>query len=159
MEKIKKNQTDTLNMLIEINNDRIEGYKAAIGLLPSTANITIRTAFEEYRDQSIQFNTELIPLVFQDGEYPEEGTRASGKLFRIWMDIKAMISPSTTKSILASCERGEEEHEKVYFKALDGAESLNATVLLILESQSLIQTKAHNHIKQLNRDFIEEPLS
>jgi len=153
MNNIHEHQVDTLNRLVEINNDRIEGYNTAIGLLPATASLAIRSAFEEYRDQSIQFNSELKPLIFQEGEYPEEGTKASGKIFRIWMDIKAMISPSTTKSILESCERGEKEHQKVYDKALENKSNLQPQILLIIESQSLLQTQAHNHIVLLKSEI------
>jgi len=155
MNNMHEHQLDILNRLVEINNDRIEGYNTAIGLLPATAAIAIRSAFEEYRDQSIQFNNELKPLIFQEGEYPEEGTKASGKLFRIWMDIKAMISPSTTRSILESCERGEKEHQKVYEKALEKKEYLQVPVFLIIESQSLLQTEAYNHIVLLQSELHE----
>lgn len=155
MRNINEHQTDILNNLIEINNDRIEGYKTAIALLPATASTAIKYAFEQFRDQSIQFNNELIPIVHKEGEEPEEGTRDSGKLFRIWMDIKAMVSPSTILSILDSCIRGEEEHKKVYNNAIENRDYLEHPNLRIIESQSMLQTEAKNRITLL-RDGLHE---
>jgi len=153
MKNIQEQQTDILNTLVEINNDRIEGYNTAIGLLPATDTIEIRSAFEVYRDQSIQFNNELKPLIYREGEFPEEGTTVSGKVFRIWMDIKALISPSSTLSILKSCERGEQEHKKVYKQALENQQYLQINTLLIIESQSLLQVEALRHITTLIKEF------
>lgn len=149
MNSIHQHQADILNTLVEINNDRIEGYNTAIGLLPERASIAVRSAFEEYRDQSIKFNNELKPLIFHEGENPEQGTKTSGKLFRIWMDIKAMISPSTTKSILESCAAGEEEHQKVYHKALENNIDLEENIFNIIESQSMLQSEAYSHLTTL----------
>jgi uncharacterized protein (TIGR02284 family) len=37
-----------------------------------------------------------------------EGTTTSGKLFRVWMDIKSAMTGSDRKAIINSCEYGEE---------------------------------------------------
>lgn len=153
MYNMEEHKTDTLNMLVEINNDRIEGYNTAISLLPTTAPIAVRSAFENHRDQSIQFNAELKPLIFRENENPDEGTRLSGKIFRIWMDIKAMVSPSTTKSVLETCLRGEEEYTKVYKVALEHTEYLNIPILIIIENQLSLQMEAYNHIILLSSEI------
>lgn len=96
----------SINELIEINNDRIEGYKKAIELLPEGDHFGLRGIFEDYRDQSIQFNADLKPLVATLGETPTDATRTSGKMFRAWMELKSAVAPHAIQAILESCERG-----------------------------------------------------
>ncbi|MDR2283494.1 MAG: PA2169 family four-helix-bundle protein, partial [Sphingobacterium sp.] len=100
MENLHQDTADLLNQLIEINNDRIEGYEKAISLLPEESNYGLQDVFEKYRDQSIQFKNELKPLVIREGDMPTEETRTSGKLFRTWMEIKSAVAPYTVKAIL-----------------------------------------------------------
>lgn len=149
MENVKQQTADLLNQLVEINNDRIEGYEKAITLLPQQDNYDIQNIFEKYRDQSIQFNSELKPLVFRAGDTPTDDTRTSGKLFRTWMAIKSTVAPSTIESVLESCERGEDEFKKVYRDAIEQADHIPADILLIIQSQAELQLAAHDHIKNL----------
>ncbi|MBE8723090.1 ferritin-like domain-containing protein [Sphingobacterium pedocola] len=149
MENRTEKTTEVLNDLIEINNDRIEGYAKAIELLDPAGDIDLNSLFEKYRQQSQQFKSELTPLVFKEGETPEEGTRVTGKLFRTWMDIKNTLAGNDRKSILESCERGEDAFKRVYENAWTDADGLDAEVLSIIRSQAELQLAAHDEIKAL----------
>lgn len=153
MENLNQETANLLNDLIEINNDRIEGYEKAISLLPKEGNYSIQAIFEKYRDQSIQFKNELIPLVFREGDVPTEDTRTRGKLFRAWMDIKSMIAPFTVKAILESCEAGEDEFRKVYKNTISKQEFIPFQILKVVESQATIQLEAYNHIKKVKNNI------
>lgn len=154
MENLKQDTADLLNQLIEINNDRIEGYEKAISLLPTEENYGLQAIFEKYRDQSIQFKSDLIPLVFREGDKPTDETRTSGKLFRAWMEIKSAVTPYTAKAVLESCERGEDEFKKVYKDVLNKSQLAPLNILSIIQSQANLQLQAHDHIKEL-RDNID----
>lgn len=150
-----KNIAASINQLIEINNDRIEGYKKAIELLPEGDHYGLRGIFEDYRDQSIQFNADLKPLVATLGDTPTDDTRTTGKMFRAWMELKSTVAPHTVQAILESCERGEDEFRKVYKDVLaDG--DLNADLRVIAQSQLEIESAAHDHIKDLRDAKIED---
>ena len=154
MENLHQENSDLLNQLIEINNDRIEGYEKAIALLPKEGNYDLQNIFEKYRDQSIQFKSDLVPLVVREGDTPTEETRTTGKLFRTWMEIKSAVAPYTAKAILESCERGEDEFKKVYSDAITNSQQAPLTILSILQSQANLQLEAHDHIREL-RDNIK----
>ncbi|HMR20096.1 MAG TPA: PA2169 family four-helix-bundle protein [Sphingobacterium sp.] len=145
----QEKRADLLNTLIEINNDRIEGYGKAIEIISGTSDIDLQTIFEMYRDQSIQFKAELIPLVRRTGEEPTDDTRTSGKLFRVWMDIKSAVTPSSARAVLESCERGEDEFKAVYRKCLEDAGTDAVDLIPIIQSQAELQLTAHDHIKEL----------
>lgn len=153
MENTHQDTADLLNQLIEINNDRIEGYEKAISLLPKEGNYGLQAIFEKYRDQSIQFKNDLTPLVIREGDIPTEDTRTSGKLFRTWMEIKSAVAPYTVKAVLESCERGEDEFKKVYKDAITKYQHTPLNIYSIIQSQANLQLEAHNHIKEL-RDNI-----
>lgn len=148
METLEK-KADLLNKLIEINNDRIEGYGKAIEIISNIGYVDLQTVFEKYRDQSIQFKAELTPLVHRTGEEPTDDTRTSGKLFRVWMDIKSAVAPSSSKAVLESCERGEDEFKAVYRQCLEEATSHAIDMVPIIQSQAELQLAAHDHIKEL----------
>lgn len=153
--KTNKNIASRINELVEINNDRIEGYKKAIELLPEGDHFGLRSIFEDYRDQSIQFNADLKPLVTGLGENPTDDTRTSGKMFRAWMELKSAVAPHTIQAVLESCERGEDEFKKVYEDVLaDG--NLDADLRLIAQSQLELERAAHDHIKELRDAKLEE---
>ncbi len=153
MENLKQDTIDLLDQLVEINNDRIEGYEKAMEILPPEDSYGLYNIFEKYRSQSFQFNAQLKPLIAQMGDVPTEGTRTSGKLFRTWMEAKAMVAPNTVKAILESCERGEDEFKRVYMNTLEKCTDAPADIITLIQSQATFQKEAHDHIKQL-RDNI-----
>ncbi len=148
MESIDK-KIDLVNKAIEINNDRIAGYEKATEIIEDTEMPELATLFLQYKTQSEQFNTELAPFVKVYGGTPEEGTMLSGKLFRIWMDIKSLISPYTPKAVLQSCEKGEDEFRNAYKELIDESFEDCPDISEVLQSQFAQQGSAHTHIKEL----------
>ena len=70
-------------------------------------------------DESRLIVSELSKLVLRQGEDMAEGTTIKGKIYRAWMDVKATFSGNNRKTILASCEFGEDAAQKAYAEALD----------------------------------------
>src|SRR6478672_8447003 len=102
---------DALNELIQINNDRIEGYTTASD---ETEDFDLKTFFSQLKSTSIQINSELRAEVSRLGGTPTDETRVTGKFFRAWMDVKAAITGNDRKLILDSCEYGEDVAKGTY---------------------------------------------
>ena len=100
-----------LNDLIQINNDRIVGYDKAIDELKDE-DADLKTLFHRYTQDSKQFATELTYEVTRLGGNPTEGTTNSGKIYRVWMDLKAAITGKDRQTILNNCEFGEDAAQK-----------------------------------------------
>ena len=96
---------DVLNTLIEINNDRIEGYETAS---KETDEEDLRTLFSQLMQTSESCKKELVNEVLELGGTPVEGTKTTGKFFRAWMDVKAALTNKDREAILNSCEHGED---------------------------------------------------
>lgn len=143
-----ENVTQILNDLILINNDRIAGYtRAKEELKPEDGDLS--NLFEHYIMQTKKFNTELTSEVVKYGETPEKGTMISGKLHRLWLDVKATFSGHDRKSILEECERGEDASKKAYEEALEDASILPADISNIIRQQAILQKEGHDQIKAL----------
>lgn len=147
MEQLTKEQADILNDLILINNDRITGYEKALDDL-SDSDIDLKPVFSRFIEQSTEIKTQLEDLLESAGEEPEEGTTVSGKIYRAWMDVKAVFTGGGRKAALEACERGEDAAQKAYRDAL--AETrLPAGIAEILITQRDELRQAHDRVKSL----------
>lgn len=146
MDYLKK-QIETLNDLVLINNDRVEGYKKAIEELKDE-DADLRVLFQERIDQSRSFHSELVAVIARTGEEIEEGTKLSGKIYRAWMDVKAFFSGADRKAILDNCEDGEDAALSAYEAALE-CESLTPEQRTIVIRQQAEIKISHDKIKAM----------
>jgi uncharacterized protein (TIGR02284 family) len=150
MLKIKtlmKNETVTsVNALIIINNDRYEGYKRAAS---ETDDTELKTMFTEFSIQSKDFSEELRKFVSLDEQPEEDETTNTGKLYRVWMDIKAGILGKDKRAILASCEYGEDVAKKTYDEVMEHIAELPPGSEEIIKRQRLQLQRSHDTIKEL----------
>ncbi|WP_343565807.1 PA2169 family four-helix-bundle protein [Sphingobacterium sp.] len=150
METITINDSTLINDLIQINNDRIAGYKKAIEIAERLHIDNLNNVFVEYMSQSQVFIEELKPYLEQQAKAATDGTMISGKLFRIWMDIRSAISGNDEKSLLSSCEQGEDAFKRTYKDVVDNQDwEITHDLLLLIEKQLAIQLEAHEYIKTL----------
>lgn len=141
---------DILNDLVLINNDRIAGYEKALDELKAADNnnSNLVSIFQSMIDQSREFRNQLGTEVQALGEDMAEGTMTSGKLYRAWMDVKALFTGKDRHSILASCEMGEDAAQKAYEKALE-EDDLPAYIRSMITEQKESLNEAHDQIKSL----------
>jgi uncharacterized protein (TIGR02284 family) len=142
-----------LNDLIRINKDRTAGYHKAVEELKAS-DIDLKTMFTNMANASVQNANELASEVTNLGGEPASDTTQSGKLYRVWMDIRAGVSARDRKSILSLCEFGEDSALKAYKLALESDAEIPADIRqMILEQKSELQT-AHDLVKRY-RDMHE----
>lgn len=138
---------DVLNSLITINNDRIEGYKTAT---EETEEFELKSLFAGFILTSEKCKRELVKEVTILGGEIAEGTKISGKFFRVWMDVKAALMGKNRKVILNSCEFGEDEAKQTYENALqDNLEDLSSDHQAMIRNQEQVMQADRNHIKAL----------
>ncbi|CAM4111156.1 PA2169 family four-helix-bundle protein [Flavobacterium antarcticum] len=141
-----------LNELIIINNDRVEGYKTAYIEAEETDLKILLEGFQETSEKNI---VALSGAVRHLGGEVEEGTRATGKFFRFWMDFKATLTGNNRGTILDSCEFGEDKALEAYETALDDKEALAPDHIgLILAQQAAIRAD-HDKVKALRDEAME----
>ena len=147
METTTEKSVEVLNDLIEINNDRIDGFDRASKDL-GEADADLKAVFEKFASDSRRNVQELSAAVGQAGGEVETGNTATGTIHRAWLDVKATFSGHDRKSILEECERGEDAIKKAYQSALtDGDLSGELSVLVSRQAQE--QKLAHDKVKAL----------
>jgi len=147
METVKETIT-ILNDLIEINNDRIKGYEKAIEELKD-GDQDLKTLFAGMIDQSRQAKMELGKEVQVLGADMEaDATTNSGKIYKAWMDVKAVFTGHNRHTVLSNCEFGEDAAQKAYKAAL-ASENLPAFLRELIEKQKQIFKASHDEVKAL----------
>lgn len=142
---------DVLNTLIQINNDRLEGYQTASN---ETAENDLKSFFSELSKTSQHCNQELWAEVIDLGGTPTESTKLTGKFFRVWMDVKTAIMGKDRKTILDSCEYGEDVAKATYENTLEkDSEYLNPTQIAMLSAQHKLLKADHDKVKSM-RDAV-----
>jgi uncharacterized protein (TIGR02284 family) len=137
---------EVLNDLVQINNDRIKGYERAIKELKDEDS-DLKELFSSMISESTQYKSQLVSA----GAEPDNDTTNSGKIYRAWMDVKAVFTGHDRKTVLSNCEFGEDAAQKAYNSALD-EDNLPSDVRSLLSQQKQSLKASHDRIKML-RDF------
>ena len=136
-----------LNDLIQINNDRVNGYERA-SEESKDRDVDLQAIFTKMADDSRGYAAELTQEVRRYGGTPDTGTTNSGKLYRVWMDVKTLFTGKDRQAILENCEFGEDAAQKAYREALSSDAEISAeSRKLITEQQAALKT-AHDLIKK-----------
>jgi uncharacterized protein (TIGR02284 family) len=136
-----------LNQLVEINNDRLEGYETAA---KEAQTEDLKQLFSQLQATSSAHLDELSREVIAMGGTPTESTKITGKFFRVWMDVKAALTGNNRHEILASCEFGEDAALKTYQDVLDNKSGdLSPQQLEMVRNQSNKLRADHDKIKVL----------
>jgi uncharacterized protein (TIGR02284 family) len=149
-EEKNKKIISTLNDLVEINNDRVQGYERAIS---ETEDSDLSNIFATMANRSKSYRTILGTEIISLGGQPTEGTKTTGKLFRAWMDIKSALTGKDKKEILNSCETGENAAIDTYKDILENKENnLSEKLIHMIKLQKSEIENDHDRIKTL-RDY------
>lgn len=138
---------EMLNDLVQINNDRVQGYERAIKELKE-GNSDLKVLFADMIRESHRHKLALATELSILGADTESGTTTSGKIYRAWMDVKALFTGQDRKSILESCEFGEDAAQAAYKTALEDEDLPSFLRTLIQEQQQSLKL-SHDQIKVL----------
>lgn len=141
-----------VNDLIQINNDRVVGYEKAIDELHDE-DADLKTLFHRYIIESRNNTKELSQEIIRLGDTPSEGTTNSGKIYRVWMDLKAAIAGKDRKTILSNCEFGEDAAQKAYDTALNMDVVYEPSLRDLIVRQKATLKAAHDEVKRLRDSY------
>jgi uncharacterized protein (TIGR02284 family) len=141
-----KETIEVLNDLIQINNDRIIGYEKAIHQTrqeDSDLKILFASMVAESHRMKIALATEVQTL----GAEIQQGTSTLGKIYRAWMEVKAMLNGHNRHTILAECESLEDATQEAYRSAL--SHELPAFIRDLLSRQLDTLQASHEEVRTL----------
>jgi uncharacterized protein (TIGR02284 family) len=145
--KTEKEVISTVNHLLEICNERIQGYKKAAEKVKEPM---LNKIFYRYISQTENFVTELAK--YSDVKNPATiSTRPIGDAWRLWMDMKAAITNGSNEAMLGACETGEKAAIRNYEEAMQEDLPLGVKNIVVKE---LAEIKlALNEIQKLKSDL------
>ena len=140
---------EVLNDLIQINNDRIEGYERAIKDTEKDRSELLQV-FNKMIEESRGFKSSLQQMVSRFGGNAEtDETTVKGKVYRMWMDIKSVFSGHSGKSALELCEFGEDAAQRAYEEALESDATMDSEVRTLIRTQKDMLKISHDRIKAM----------
>ncbi|MDO8365446.1 MAG: PA2169 family four-helix-bundle protein [Saprospiraceae bacterium] len=148
----KEKTIDVLNTLITINNDRIEGYETAS---KETNEQDLKNLFAQFTRTSLKCKHELVNEANKLGGTATEGTKITGKFFRVWMDVKAALTGNNRQLILDSCEYGESKAVDTYENVLkNDSEHLSAAQQRMISIQLESIKADHETVRSMHEELI-----
>ncbi|MFN7117784.1 MAG: PA2169 family four-helix-bundle protein [Saprospiraceae bacterium] len=146
---------ETVKDLVIINHDRYQGYKKAA---EETKDADLKSLFTLLSTQSLEYAQDLKQhLDAEDAaDLDLEDTKLSGKLYRVYMDLKSAITGRDRKAILSSCEYGEDvalQHYNEAMEDLHDGNGYSADVIDKIHKQYAEIKQAHDRVK-LMRDSL-----
>jgi len=135
----------TLDELLYFVNDRIAGYERAVA---ESHDAELRGYYKQLVSQSQQFATDLNTYLTREGGERETSTTLKGKLYRAWMDAKALVTERDEKAILGANIYGEEWALKAYQEAL-ADQTLTGVMRQAVERQYALSQKTYDRLKKL----------
>jgi uncharacterized protein (TIGR02284 family) len=153
METTNEKLIDILNDLVRINNDRTEGYERAANEIRNVQQADIKSLFFKLAEDSKGYKSDLANAVTELGGEPAEDTTASGKLYRVWMDVKAAFSRDDLKAALESCEYGEDVALKAYQEALQSEVNWPSNISAMVSGQRQELRISHDKVKQYRDEY------
>lgn len=133
-----------LNDLLNITNDRIEGFSKVEDKVWDTHS-ALRNDYDQMVSQSQMMKTELIQLINQKGGQADNTTSTAGALHRAWIDIKNAFAGDKDESTLENVVFGEKGAIDAYQDALNSGG-------LCPESSRLVSDQLH-HLKSSYSKF------
>ncbi len=142
---------ESLNDLVKINNDRIQGYEKAV---EDTDDTQLDSLFRQMIVQSQNFRSQLADHIVRiDGTAVTDATSTDvgSKIHRAWIDIKAAVTGKDKGTVLSSVEFGENAAIEAYEDAIE-SDKLPAYIKEQLQAQLTELRSALAQMKSLHNN-------
>lgn len=147
---------EVFNTLININNNRIEGYETAS---KETTDADLKSLFFHLGQSSLKCKRQLIYEIRKMGGEPIDGGGTISNTFsKVWNDLKGVFTKNDRISILNSCDYEENVAVDAYYQTMNNnLESLDSEQQTLLNKQYQSINEGLNKIKALRDSLVEVP--
>ena len=135
-----------LRSLIESCREGSEGYRNAAQRVDDGE---LRSLFASYAEQRQAFLDELNQEVTRLGEEPGSMRTLGESLNSAWTSVRDAVTSNDRESVIAECERGEDEAVETYRQALDAP--LPDPIRSVVARQYQGVQRAHDEIRSIER--------
>ena len=137
-----------LNDLLQITNDRIEGFEKVEGKVWEKYP-DIKDEYDRMISQSKMMKNELINLITERNGTPQDSPSVVGSLHRTWIDIKNSFTiGSIEESTLSNVVFGEKAAMEAYQNALNSGDLCPKSFDLVTEQLNSLKL-SYNQFKKI----------
>lgn len=130
---MENNKTvDALNDLLQINNDRAEGFQKVEKIVMESYP-KLKGNYDHMVTQAAKMRTELTALISEKGGQAEDTTTVAGALHRTWIDLKNSLTGDRDESTLENVAFGENAAIKAYESALESGDLCSESASVVRE--------------------------
>lgn len=142
-----KKSIDTLNIFIEINNNRFESYILASKQINE---YDLTTLFVGFQEKSKQYKAELVSEIQKLGGKPATESPIILLISKFWMELRSKFKIKDREDILNRCEYDADVTLKKYTKVLNNnIDYLSPKHQNIIKAQHQSIKKDHDTLKGL----------
>jgi uncharacterized protein (TIGR02284 family) len=138
-----KEEASVLNDLLHITNDRIEGFSKVEGQIWENYP-DVKSEYARLNSLSKVMKNELINLIQDDGETPDDSSSVAGALHRTWIDIKNSFTlGNKEESTIENVIFGEKAAVDAYQSAIDSGKLSQESLDIVSEHLKNIKDSYH----------------
>jgi len=135
-------EVSVLNDLLQITNDRIEGFSKVESKVWETYS-GLKDDYNRLVSHSQTMKSELMQLIRNSVGTAEDTTTTAGTIHRAWIDIKNSFAADKDRSTLQIVVFGENAAIKAYQNALDSGDLSQETARKILDQLHHLEASYH----------------
>jgi uncharacterized protein (TIGR02284 family) len=140
---------ETLNDLLNITNDRIQGFSKVEDKVWDNYT-TLKIDYDQMVSQSQTMKSDLVSLIREKGGKPDDSSTTAGALHRTWIDVKNSFTGNNAESTLENVIFGERAAIDTYEEALqDGNLCPQSTA--VVEDQLAKLKSSYSKFENLER--------
>jgi uncharacterized protein (TIGR02284 family) len=129
----------TLNDLLNITNDRIQGFNKVEDKVWDTYT-SLKNDYDEMVSQSQIMKSDLISLIREKGGQPDDTSTTAGALHRSWIDIKNSFTGDNAESTLENVVFGERAAIEAYEEALQDGDLCSQSTLIVSDQLAKLKS-------------------
>jgi len=153
MQALTDHTIAVLNNMIEVQNDRLEGYEKALGMVEEHDDI--KAMLSDGRSVSYYCREELRNAIVELGGNPVEGRTLPPGSYHSWAIIPSTASGHYRKSIFNVFEVGEHATQKAYEHAIKN-NLLPDDIRKMLAKQKQRLQKQRRQVNQLHKTELKK---
>ncbi|MCW3170823.1 PA2169 family four-helix-bundle protein [Chryseobacterium sp. 09-1422] len=146
-----KKTVATLNDLLKITNDRIQGF-SKVEEKVWDHYLHLKNNYEEMIRESQTMKSDLLGLITNRGGIADDTSTTAGALNRTWIDLKNSFSGDNSEATLENVMFGEKAAIRSYQAALDSGDLCSESTFLVASQLEKLKS-SYNKFSSLERNL------
>ncbi|MBW7674147.1 PA2169 family four-helix-bundle protein [Chryseobacterium chendengshani] len=147
-----KKTVATLNDLLNITNDRIQGFSKVEEKVWDNYSF-LKNDYDQMVRESQIMKTDLITLITEKGGEADDTSTTAGAIHRTWIDLKNSFTGDHTESTLENVVFGEKAAINSYQEALQSGDLCSESTFVVADQLEQLKS-SYSKFDRLERTLI-----